>query len=369
MTAAASAWLETLDADQRAAGRYPSPLVEEANAERLRWYYTPTDHGGLALREQAARQQSLAMQLVATGLSQPGYVTVCVVMGLDNVLDQVEGWTVDWGRERGRDPSLYWLRIFGNPGDPIWAWRFGGHHISLNYLIVDSLLASTTPCFIGADPASSALLGRDTLRPLGPTEDLARDLMRSLDEHSRAQALLHPRAISDIVSGNRPRVTDGDQMIHMQDLWRGRFTSERLADRVEDIDVTAETGSRYTARDHADLALTAQPKGVAAAGFNADQRAVLRLLMGAYFGRAPEELGNAYAALYTEESALNRVHFGWAGSVDPGQPLYYRLQAPNLLAEYDNTQRNANHAHSVWRDPSSDFGLDALALRQQARRR
>ncbi|WP_435592704.1 DUF3500 domain-containing protein [Nocardia sp. bgisy118] len=43
---------------------------------------------------------------------------------------------------------MYWLRLFGRPGhDRVWAWRFGGHHISLNYLVIDGRLVAATPCF------------------------------------------------------------------------------------------------------------------------------------------------------------------------------------------------------------------------------
>ena len=114
MAVAAAAWLDALEPGQRAvaAGAAPSPDAE-SDAERRRWYYTPTDHGGLPLGAQRPAHQQLAHQLVATGLSTAGYVTVATILGLDNVLDRAEGWTVDWGRERGRDPGLYYLRIFG----------------------------------------------------------------------------------------------------------------------------------------------------------------------------------------------------------------------------------------------------------------
>src|SRR6516225_7761983 len=180
MAAAAADWLGVLDPAQRAVatGGGPSPDAE-ADAERRRWFYTPTDHGGLTLGAQRPAQQRLALRLVAAGLSAAGYVTVATIVGLDNVLDQVEGWSIDWGRERGRDPGLYYLRVFGSPGGAgAWGWRFGGHHISLNNLIVDGAVRSVTPCFLGADPAVSPLLGPAPLRPLGGAEDLARELVR-----------------------------------------------------------------------------------------------------------------------------------------------------------------------------------------------
>ena len=182
MAAAAAAWLDALDPAQRAVatGSAPSPDAE-SDAERRRWFYTPTDHGGLPLGAQRPAQQRRAHQLVASGLSTAGYVTVATIVGLDNVLDQLEGWTVDWGRERGRDPGMYYLRVFGEPGgaEP-WGWRFGGHHVSLNNLVVNGMVVSTTPCFLGADPAVSPLLGPAPLRPLaGPRTSPATSSARS----------------------------------------------------------------------------------------------------------------------------------------------------------------------------------------------
>jgi hypothetical protein len=360
MADAATAWLDSLREDQLRFAAYDSPLDREAEAERLRWFYTPTDHGGLAIRDQSARQQSLAMQLVATGLSRVGFATVATVMGLENVLDQVEGWAVHWGRQRGRDPGLYWLRIFGRPGDRVWAWRFGGHHISLNYLVIAGRLVATTPCFIGADPATTELLG-GTLRPLQGAEDRARQLVRSLDVDQLRQARLHLSAVSDIVSGNRPRVRHGDTMMHMQDLWRDRFADPALERLVDDIDHRAETGSGYTRHDHARMAITVPPKGISARDLSGEQRHLLRRLLTVYTGRAPEFLAHAYDTHYASDTVLDRVFFGWAGSTETGQPHYYRVQDSRVLVEYDNTQRHANHAHSVWRDLISDFGLDVLA--------
>ena len=168
MATAAAAWLGTLDPAQRAVatGSAPSPDAE-SDADRRRWFYTPTDHGGLTLADQRPAQQRRAHQLVASGLSTAGYVTVATIIGLENVLDYTEGWSTDWGRERGRDPELYYLRVFGEPGGAApWGWRFGGHHVSLNNLITDGAVRSVTPCFLGADPAVSPLLGSLPLRPL-----------------------------------------------------------------------------------------------------------------------------------------------------------------------------------------------------------
>jgi hypothetical protein len=266
MAGAATAWLESLDAEQRALAHWDAPCSgPEIEAERLRWYYTPTDHGGLPLNRQRPAQQSLAMQLVASGLSTAGYVTVCTVLGWENVLDHVEDFKVDWGRERGRDPGLYYVRVFGQPGGSgPWGWRFGGHHVSLNNLVVDGRVRAVTPSFLGADPAGAPVLGTGTLRPLGTTEDLARQLVRSLSPDLARRALLLDRAPSDIVGGNRARIADGDEMMLLPDIFRGHFTEPRLADRIAGMSERAEAASGYGAAEHRRLALTAEPKGLPA---------------------------------------------------------------------------------------------------------
>ena len=360
MAAAAAAWLDALDPAQRAVavGRAPGPDAG-SDAERRRWFYTPTDHGGLTLGAQRPAQQSLAHRLVATGLSAAGYATVATIIGLENVLDYVEGWSVDWGRERGRDPGAYYLRVFGEPGGAApWGWRFGGHHVSLNNLVANGVVRGVTPCFLGADPASAPLLGPAPLRPLAGTEDLARQLVRSLDAEQARHAILLDRAPSDIVGGNRSQIADGDEAIHLRDVWRGHFTERRLDEQVTRMGDSMEQASGYDAGDHRRLALTRDPKGIPARELDAGQRALLRALLATYLGRVPD--GLSPQPRYADDAALDAVHLAWAGPTAPGAPLYYRLQGPRLLIEYDNTQRDANHAHSVWRDPAADFGYDAL---------
>jgi Protein of unknown function (DUF3500) len=322
MVAAAQAWLDSLDDEQRETAQWAWPAEEE----RHRWNYTPTDHGGLTLARMGQRQQQGAMKLVAAGLSRPGFVTVSTILGLENVLDQLEGWQEDREREQGRDPQLYYLRVFGQPTlDGPWSWRFGGHHVSIQHVVLNGTVQGSTPAFLGADPAASPLLGGHLLRPLGAPEDLARQLIRDLDDEQATKAVISAVAPADIVTGNRPRIDEG-----------------------------------VTEQHHDQLSLTAKPKGLAAAEMSPGQREQLRAVLMTFLGRAPEELAEREAAKFAGD-AINAVHFAWAGSTEPGRPHYYRLQGLRLLAEYDNTQRDANHVHTVWRDPVNDFGDDVLA--------
>lgn len=359
MAEAAVALIDSLDDAQRALVCRPMGDHDE----RLRWFYTPTDHGGLPLSAMRPAQQRLTHRLVASGLSRPGYVTVATIIGLDNVLDMVEGWVATWGRERGRDPGLYYVRIFGDPasGEP-WSWRFGGHHVSIHHTIVDGEVVGSTPCFLGADPASAPLLGPHLLRPLAAAEDLGRELVRSMDDAQRALAIVAPVAPVDLVSANRAvyGAGDGDLPLPLGDVWRGRFTGE-LGARVDAIQAQAEAAAGLTVEHLEAVRLLAdQPRGLVASALRADQREVLRALLDVYVQRIPDALADAEVAKYAADDALDALHIAWAGGLEPGEGHYYRVQGPTLLAEYDNTQRGANHVHTVWRDPRHDFGLDVL---------
>jgi Protein of unknown function (DUF3500) len=361
MAGAAYAWLSSLTADQRSIASGAGPADDPSDNERRRWFYTPTDHGGLTVHQQRPAQQRAALRLVSTGLSAAGYTTVATIMGLENVLDYQEGFVVRFDRERGRDPGMYYLRVFGEPGGAgPWGWRFGGHHVSLNNLVVDGLLVSTTPCFLGADPAVSPLLGGIVNRPLARVEDLGRELVRSLSADLAARAILLPRAPSDFVTANRTVVTDGDRLIPLAGVWRDeRFPDPVEQAKLQELSDAIDLAAGLTDADHDAIAYAAQPKGIPAAELGRDQRELLRALLGTYLDRAPA--GVSPLPRYDHEATLDPVHFAWAGPTEPGAPHYYRIQGPDLLIEWDNTQRQANHAHSVWRSPGSDFGLDVLA--------
>jgi hypothetical protein len=361
MAEAARDWLDSLDAEQRTIARGAVPADDREDNERRRWFYTPTDHGGVTIHQQRPAQQRAGMRLISTGLSPTAYVTVATIIGLENVLDYEEGFKASFNRERGRDPGMYYLRVFGEPGaEGMWGWRFGGHHVSLNNLVVDGVLVATTPCFLGANPAISPLLGGAVNRPLGRVEDLGRDLVRSLRPELANRAILLPNAPSDFVTINLTYVTDGDQVIPLAGMYR----DERFPDPVEEakrhsLDDVINEETKLSDADQEMVAYSTEPKGVPAADFDPEQREILRALLATYLDRAPAGVSPLYR--YDDEAALDAVHFAWAGPTAPGEPHYYRLQGPRLFLEWDNTQRNANHAHSVWRDPTSDFGLDVLA--------
>ena len=356
MCEAAERLIRSLDDAQRRQALFPFP----ADDERRLWFYTPTDHGGLTLAAMTQPQHRLLHRLVASGLSTAGYVTASTIIGIENVLDQLEGFTATFERPRGRDPLMYYVRFFGAPSPTgTWSWRFGGHHVSLSFTIIDGVLSGATPLFFGSDPASSPLLGPHPLRPLAGVEDLGRELTRSLSDDQRDIAIVTWHAPPDLVCGNRPSLADGDGPIPLPLIFRRPFDGEvglhlqRAQERLVEV-----TG--VEADDLEAMSFTHEPKGLAARGMNAGQRDMLDALLRLYVDRLPDDVADEEAATFAG-AALDDIHLLWAGGLEPGQPHYYRLHGPTVLVEYDNTQRDANHVHSVWRDPRGDFADDPLA--------
>lgn len=301
MARAAGALLDTLDEHERRTVRRSFPHT----AARRDWTYLPGPRAGVALGELGRSQRKAVHALVATALRPHAYAQVAAIMALEDVLDRIED-----GR-RGRHSGDYWTVVFGVPGDEPWGWRFEGHHVSLNVTVADGRVAGT-PCFLGANPAVVRHGDAVVSRPLVEEEDVARALLHALHGAARARAVIAEEAPADIVTRDRPRV-DG----------------------------------------------TLEPAGVPAADLSGDAAALLRRLFGLYLDRLAEPVAAAEAERLG--AAFGELHFAWAGAAEPRRPHYYRIQGPDLLIEYDNTQHGANHVHSVWRRPSGDFGGDLLA--------
>jgi hypothetical protein len=101
------------------------------------------------------------------------------------------------------------------------------------------------------------------------------------------------------------------------------------------------------------------PLGLPAAELEKGQRQKLMNLIGECVNRMPEDLAGSRLNEIAREGERH-IHVAWAGSAEPGRPHYYRVHGPSFLIENDNTQNNANHIHSVWRDLQNDWGEDLL---------
>jgi hypothetical protein len=299
MRIAATALLAGLDGSQRR--RAARPFADDA---ARRWLeYRPRRRPGACIAELTGTARKAAHRLLATGLSEHAYAQAMGIVALEEVLDRKEQW------RRGRHSGDYWVSVYGDPeGDQPWSWRFEGHHLSVTMTVAGDEV-SPAPVFLGANPACVSYAGRAVSRPLGPEEDLVRALLDAMGPRGRSAAVVASRAPNDIHTSTSPR-----------------------------------------AREHI------EPLGVAAAGLAPSARAVLAQLVALYLDRLPAGLASREASRLADAD----LHFAWEGPLTPGARHYYRVQADDLLIEYDTTD-DGNHAHTVLRRPRSDFGDDVLA--------
>lgn len=301
LAGAARSFLDSLEPDLRHEAH-----LHFQDAERRRWHYTPRQRAGLALADMGRPQAKAAHRLLAAGLRLESYAGAVAIMGLEEVLDVLEGGRAD------RHGGDYWVTVFGDPGEgDAWGWRFEGHHLSVNYTLTGERVAAT-PLFLGANPAHVTSGSATVLRPLGREEDLALALLDALDEGQRARAVFSDEAPPDIVTGEQPGSPGG-----------------------------------------------LEPRGVSGGDLSGDAARTLSALAATFVGRLPDELARPRLA-ELEATGAAALHFAWAGEVRLDRPHYYRLQGPGLLAELDDTEPGGNHVHTVLRDPDDDFGADAL---------
>lgn len=306
MADAASAFLASLSAERRAEATFA--LDSE---ERFRFHFIPIEsfpRQGLRFRDMTAEQRGRAEELLRAGLSARGFLTTQQIFELEGILRDLEG----PGRRLARDPDEYLVSIFGTPSRAgTWGWRFEGHHMSLHFTIVGGAAVASSPAFFGANPAEVREGPRRGLRPLALEEDAARALVLSLDDAQRDIAVISDVAPRDIVTG-------------------------------AELDIAPLS-----------------PTGISAERLTEPQRQLLMEVIQAYTSHMANEVA-AQRMARLERAGTNAITFAWAGDVIRGAPHYYRVQGPTFLIEYDNTQNDANHIHSVWRDFDGDFGRDLL---------
>ncbi len=303
MTAAAVNFLSSLTPEQKTQATFDFPSEERKN-----WHFIPRARKGLPIKDMTPEQRLLANALVVTGLSNRGYAKAVSIMSLDGVLAVLEK---DKKGGPVRDPDNYYVTIFGTPGaGATWGWRFEGHHLSLNYTLSGDADPSMTPSFFGTNPAEVRTGPRTGTRILAAEEDLGRTLVKSLTEEQLKVALLQAPTPKDIV--NDPKRID-----------------------------------------------PTQPEGISQGQLTPEQTATLVKLIKEYLFRCrPDVAADDWAKV--EKAGLDKMHFAWAGGLEAGQPHYYRVQGGHFVLELDNTQNDANHVHSIWRDFDHDFGVDLL---------
>jgi hypothetical protein len=303
MATAATNFLASLTPEQRQRATFAFD-----SGERMRWHFVPQfERNGLQIREMTEPQRKLAHELLKTGLSARGYTTYTQIMQLENILKAVEK-----GSGPTRDPEGYRFSVFGTPAAKgTWGWRVEFHHVSLHFDVVNGTAISSTPSFAGANPAEVKDGPQKGQRTLGTLEDTARALVTALDESQRKTAIFTNVALNDIVTGN-------------------------------DLDIKPLS-----------------PDGIKGSAMTAAQRDLLMKILDAYAGlMAPDIAADRMAKV--KKAGIENIGFAWAGSIERGQKHYYRMQGPTFLIEFDNTQNDGNHVHSVWRDFNGDFGRDLL---------
>ncbi|HEV8317621.1 MAG TPA: DUF3500 domain-containing protein [Vicinamibacterales bacterium] len=304
MTNAATRFLAGLSPEQRQKASFPFDTDE-----RFKWHYIPNEmfpREGLAIKAMTEPQRKLAHDLLKAGLSQRGYQTMNAIMELEAILKEIDKGPMV------RDREDYRFAVFGTPSQQgVWGWRVGGHHVAVMFTMIKGGIVASSPTFAGTNPAEVRVGPQKGLRILAAQEDSARALLMALDASQRSSAIFAKAALSDIVTTNQPKV---DPL---------------------------------------------PAAGLVASSMAPAQRDMLMKVIESYTSIMADDIA-AERVAKVRKAGIERIAFAWAGEVERGRKHYYRVQGPTFLIEFDNTQDDANHIHSVWRDFDGDYGRDIL---------
>jgi hypothetical protein len=310
---AANDFLATLSTAERAKVSFPfnSP-------QRTGWSNLPSgifQRNGLRLGDLTQRQRNAALALVASALSRDGYQKVTEIMTGDEVLKNSGGGQTG-GRQgapggrgqRGGGVQFgldeYYIALLGTPSTTsAWMLQFGGHHLAINVTMAGTG-SVLTPSLPAAQPARYTMNGQ-TIRPLGKENDKGFALINALDAAQQKQAILNYQ-VRDLVLG------------------------------------PGEDGK------------VIQPEGIIASALNANQQSMLLDLAHEWVGILNDEAANAKMAEL--KANLPRTYFAWSGATKNGGLAYFRIQGPTVIIEYAPQQGDLDHIHTIYRDPTNDYG-------------
>ncbi|HEV3250128.1 MAG TPA: DUF3500 domain-containing protein [Puia sp.] len=304
---AAAKFISMLDSNQQVRALYPFDTDE-----RFTYHYFPVNNRkGIAMDELNDLQKQAALDLIKTCLSEQTIKKMYRIIQLEVILKALEKRKPD---DHYRDPGKYYFTLFGVPAiNSIWGWRLEGHHVYFSFSANNKILVSGTPGFLGANPAvvqEGSQKGQEVL----------------MEEREMGFALLN------------------------------KLSSEELKKAIIDSIVP---GDIMTATNR--KAMILHPTGLPYSEMTGSQQGQLLELIRLYVYRFTKLFADTMLK-EIQEAGLNNLSFAWAGNREPGigRPHYYRIQGPTIIIEYDNTQNNANHVHTVVRDLKHDFGGDLL---------
>lgn len=295
--------INSFDSVQKAKSVFPFDEMS-----RYDWNYLPPSlipRKGVCLKDLDSTQKKNVYALLKSFLSDKGFLRTQAIMNNEYYLKQLEPDLIH------RIPENYFLAFYGTPGtDSIWGWKFSGHHIALNFTIVNDKLAFT-PVFFGVYPAEIKEGQNKGRRIIKDEEDIGFELVNMLTSDQKIKAIFQLKAFNDIVTTNSIQV--------------GPLPAV----------------------------------GILAKDLSSQQKDILNKLIACHLSTMPTEIAGMRMKRIVSED-FNQIRFGWAGGLVKGVPHYYRIQGKTFLIEFDNTTHNANHIHIVWRDFNGDFGVDLL---------
>ena len=278
------------------------------DSSRVKWSNLPLEQvyrQGIQMKDLDDAQRVILHSLLRGVLSQQGYQKLLFIIQYDQgILERLSKANSPIAKRYGN--QNYWFSIFGTPGkDKVWAWKFEGHHISLN-LTYSPKGVTCTPMFVGINPALTTTGPYAGYHVMFEENDFGNQLFNDLNATMQKKARIGPHPV--------------------------------------DADVMTQTGKEHHLKDR---------KGVLYTEMTPKQQRLVE-------GIARAWVENLTPALAQEKmkrilAAKEKIVFTWQGSSNTNELHYYSIKTDSFIIEFSNRDGGIYHYHTLWRDLSEDF--------------
>ena len=270
------------------------------DSSRKNWSNLPMEdvtRKGMMVKDMNDEQRILLHDILRFVLSQQGYQKALFIMQYDEgTNERLKKMFSPIAHRYGR--QNYWFTVYGNPIDQQWAFKFEGHHLSLNFTFTPDS-AMCTPMFTGINPALTRKGENAGVHVMYDEQELGNQLFLSLSEAQKTKA----------IQGDHPA----------------------------DADVKTKLGNEAHLQDKSGLHFS---------DLMPDQQTIIEKIMRSWV----ENLDPILAMEYMNKmlSTNNTIIFKWFGTKDVSTLHYYSIQSDDFIIEFTHRDGGLDHYHTLW---------------------
>lgn len=274
--------------------------LDYEHSSRIQWSNLPMEdvnRKGMMVKDMNEVQRLMLHDILRSVLSQQGYQKVLLIMQYDEATYvKLKKMFSPIAHRYGR--QNYWFTIYGNPNESTWAFKFEGHHLSLNFTFTPDLV-TCTPMFTGINPALTRTGELAGVHVMHDEQELGNQLFSDLSDAQKTKVIL----------GSHP----------------------------VDADVKTKLGNEDHLKDR---------NGLFFSEMTLYQQSIVDKIIRSWVENLDPILAQENMNQILENK--NSIVFKWYGTKDISELHYYSIQSDDFIIEFTHRDGGIDHYHTLW---------------------